>query len=149
MLPPARTVKRLAAPLLVFILGMTTPQVMVAGVFLRKNLMTHTPLIFGTVCYITSTIPLLSKQLCLFFLNRLDCFNCLNCLCSFYFLIRLYFFNFFNFLICLDFLLLGFRRQNHHHLAAFHFGELLYHAIIFQVRPDTLDQTHADLLVSH
>src|SRR4030065_1408988 len=65
MLPPARILKRLAAPLLVFILGMTTPQVMVVGVFLWKNLTTHTPLFIGTVCYIISTIPLLSKQLLL------------------------------------------------------------------------------------
>src|SRR5262249_49860185 len=46
-------------------------------------------------------------------------------------------------------LLLLFRRQDHDHLATFHFRELLNLAMRLQVGFQTLKHTHADVLVGH
>ena len=49
-------------------------------------------------------------------------------------------------LLVLRFLL---RADQHHHLPAFHLRELFDYADLFQIRPDALQQTHAEFLMRH
>src|SRR3990167_1769605 len=63
-LPPARILKRLAAPLLVFILGMIAPLSYDGRCFPVEKLDNPYATFYrGTICYIASAIPFLPKQL--------------------------------------------------------------------------------------
>src|SRR4051794_33336630 len=133
MRPLEATLKRFLAPLLVFILGMTAPFSDIApgasqweGFWNPDNYL-WLQLLLSSYC--RRRLRRCGSRLGCFFL-----YGRARRLCRFFLWHR-----------HRDF----FRRQNHHHLAAFHFRKLLDDAVLLKIVFDALNEPDAELLVRH